>query len=88
MADFGEIVDGTFVLSPEQVEIRKYGFSEIKASGIPTIYHAGDVVNLPYTQGKPPRSRLLDWRGLLFLVESAQLKLGISNHRKYNAFTF
>lgn len=52
MADFGEIVDGTFVLSPEQVEIRKYGFSEIKASGIPTIYHAGDVVNLPYATGE------------------------------------
>ena len=38
MADFGEIVDGTFVLSPEQVEARKYGFSDIKVSGIPTIY--------------------------------------------------
>ena len=52
MADFGEIVDGTFVLSPEQVESRKYGFSDIKASGSPTIYHAGDVVNLPYTTGE------------------------------------
>ena len=52
MADFGEIVDGTFVLSPEQVETRKYGFSDIKVSGIPTIYHAGDVVNLPYTTGE------------------------------------
>jgi hypothetical protein len=52
MADFGEIVDGTFVLSPEQVETRKYGFSDIKASGIPTIYHAGDVVNLPYATGE------------------------------------
>jgi len=52
MADFGEIVDGTFVLSPEQVESRKYGFSDIKVSGIPTIYHAGDVVNLPYTTGE------------------------------------
>ena len=31
MADFGEIVDGTFVLSPEQVESRKYGFSDIKS---------------------------------------------------------
>ena len=52
MADFGEIVDGTFVLSPEQVESRKYGFSDIKVSGIPTIYHAGDGVNLPYTTGE------------------------------------
>lgn len=52
MADFGDIVDGTFVLSPEQVEVRKYGFSDIKASGIPTVYHPGDVVNLPYASGE------------------------------------
>ena len=56
MAEFGEIVDGTFVLSPAQVESRKYGFSDIKVSGIPTIYHAGDVVNLPYTTGETSRS--------------------------------
>jgi hypothetical protein len=30
MADFGEIIDGTFFLSQEQIEIRKYGFSPIK----------------------------------------------------------
>jgi hypothetical protein len=52
MADFGEIVDGTFALSPEQVDVRKYGFSPIKASGIPTVYHPGDVVNLPFASGE------------------------------------
>ena len=35
MADFGEIVDGTFVLSPEQVESRKYGFSDIQSQWHP-----------------------------------------------------
>lgn len=52
MADFGEIIDGTFVLSTLQVDERKYGFSPIKASGIPTVYHPGDVVNLPYASGE------------------------------------
>jgi hypothetical protein len=52
MADFGEIIDATFALSAEQVDIRKYGFSDIKYSGIPTVYHAGDVINLPYASGE------------------------------------
>jgi hypothetical protein len=52
MANFGDVVDGTFVLSSEQQAIRKYGLSEIKASGIPTVYHGGDVVNLPYSSGE------------------------------------
>ena len=52
MADFGDVVDGTFFLSPEQVLTRKYGYSPIKASGVPTVYHAGDVVNLPYSSGE------------------------------------
>ena len=52
MADFGEIVDGTFVLSPEQGRSSADIFSDIKVSGIPTIYHARDVVNLPYTTGE------------------------------------
>jgi hypothetical protein len=52
MADFGDVVDGTFFLSQEQVDTRKYGFSSIKASGIPTVYHAGDVVNIPYGSGE------------------------------------
>lgn len=52
MADFGEITDGTFILSQEQIDARKYGFSPIKASGIPTVYHPGDVVNLPFESGE------------------------------------
>lgn len=52
MPNFGDIVDGTFVLSEEQVDIRKYGLSEIQASGIPTVYHVGDVINLPYASGE------------------------------------
>lgn len=52
MADFGDIIDGTFTLSPEQVEIRKYGKSPIKSEGVPTVYHAGDVVNLPFASGE------------------------------------
>jgi hypothetical protein len=32
--------------------VRQYGFSPITASGIPTVYHAGDVVNLPYASGE------------------------------------
>jgi hypothetical protein len=52
MAEFGDIVDGVFVLSEEQVKIRRYGKSNIKVSGTPTVYHAGDVVNLPYESGE------------------------------------
>jgi hypothetical protein len=52
MANFGDIIDGTFVLSEEQVEVRKYGFSPIEVSGTPTVYHVGDVVNLPYASGE------------------------------------
>lgn len=52
MANFGDITDGTFVLSAEQQDQRKYGFSPIQSSGIPTVYHAGDVVNLPYQSGE------------------------------------
>jgi hypothetical protein len=52
MANFGDIVDGTFVLSAEQQEVRKYGFSPIEASGTPTVYHPGDVVNIPYASGE------------------------------------
>jgi len=52
MPEFGDIVDGTFFLSSEQVDVRQYGFSPIKASGIPTVYHVGDVINLPYALGE------------------------------------
>lgn len=49
---FGDVVQSTFIYSAEQDEIRKYGFSDIQISGRPTIYHAGDVVHLPYTSGE------------------------------------
>jgi hypothetical protein len=52
MPEFGDIVDGTFFLSPEQIDVRQYGFSPIQASGIPTVYHVGDVINLPYASGE------------------------------------
>jgi hypothetical protein len=63
MAEFGDIVDGTFFLSPEQIDVRQYGFSPIKASGIPTVYHVGDVVNLPYASGEisPMEAMGLAW---------------------------
>lgn len=46
--NFSYIVDTTFVFSDDQDGKRKYGFSEIFYEGRPTVYHAGDVVNLPY----------------------------------------
>jgi len=52
MAEFGEIVDGNFILSAQQQAERKYGFSQIQFNGIPTVYHAADVVNLPYASGE------------------------------------
>lgn len=63
MADFGDVVDGKFVLSEEQIDVRKYGFSTVKASGIPTVYHVGDVVNLPYASGEisPMEAMGLAW---------------------------
>lgn len=45
---FGDVVETTFVLSPRQLETRQAGFSPISYQGVPTTYHAGDVVNLPY----------------------------------------
>lgn len=51
--NFGDIVETTFTQSTEQIDTRKYGFSEIRVSGsIPAVYHAGDVVHLPYTSGE------------------------------------
>lgn len=63
MAEFGDIVDGTFFLSSGQIDVRQYGFSPIKASGIPTVYHVGDVVNLPYASGEisPMEAMGLAW---------------------------
>lgn len=52
MADFGEVVDSTYVRSARQDEVRKDGFSPIQFQGNPTVYHAGDVVNLPFVSGE------------------------------------
>lgn len=49
---FGDVVQSNFIYSTEQDDIRKYGFSDIQISGRPTIYHAGDVVHLPFTSGE------------------------------------
>ena len=46
--NFQYIVDSNFIYSQNQDNRRKYGFSEIYYQGRPTVYHAGDVVNLPY----------------------------------------
>jgi hypothetical protein len=46
---FGDVVESTFILSPRQLETRQAGFSPVSYLGVPTTYHAGDVVNLPYT---------------------------------------
>lgn len=52
MADFGEIVETRYILSEEQLNASKFGFSEVFYSGSPTVYSPGDVVNLPYTTGE------------------------------------
>lgn len=50
---FGDIIETHYIQSPNQIDTRKYGFSEIRASGtIPSVYHAGDVVHLPYASGE------------------------------------
>lgn len=49
---FGDIVDTNFIYSNEQRNKRKYGDSEIQVSGNPAVYHAGDVVHLPYGSGE------------------------------------
>lgn len=49
---FGDVVQSNFIYSIDQDDIRKYGFSDIQISGRPTIYHAGDVVHLPYASGE------------------------------------
>lgn len=50
--NFGDVVQSNFIYSAEQDDVRKYGFSEIQISGRPTVYHAGDVVHLPYASGE------------------------------------
>lgn len=52
MSNFKEIIQTNFVYSEAQRDVRKYGNSEIQYSGQPTIYHAGDVINLPYVSGE------------------------------------
>lgn len=52
MADFGEIIDSTYVRSVRQDRVRTAGLSPIEYQGNPAIYHAGDVVNLPYVSGE------------------------------------
>lgn len=52
MADFGEIIETRYVLSKEQLEASKFGFSPVYHSGSPTVYSPGDVVNLPYVSGE------------------------------------
>jgi hypothetical protein len=52
MANFGDVVATNFIYSQEQLDGRIYGDSEIQYSGIPTVYHAGDVVHLPYQSGE------------------------------------
>ena len=52
MANFGDVVDSNFIYSKEQIDGRIYGESKISYEGVPTIYHAGDVVYLPYQSGE------------------------------------
>lgn len=46
--NFGDIIDTQFIFSEEQDNARKYGFSQVFYRGRPTVYHAGDAVNIPY----------------------------------------
>ena len=49
LPNFGDIIQTQFIQSANQIDSRKYGFSEIRATGdVPSVYHAGDVVYLPY----------------------------------------
>jgi len=50
--DFGDIVESNFIYSTEQRNKRKFGDSDIQIDGNPAVYHAGDVVNLPYGAGE------------------------------------
>lgn len=46
--NFGNITDTQFIFSEQQDAIRKFGFSRVYYQGRPTVYHAGDTVNIPY----------------------------------------
>ena len=52
MPNFGDVVDSNFIYSQGQLDIRIYGESTISYEGNPTVYHAGDVVHLPYQSGE------------------------------------
>lgn len=52
MAEFGDVVSTNFIYSRDQLDARVYGDSEVFYSGSPTVYHAGDVVHLPYSSGE------------------------------------
>jgi hypothetical protein len=52
MTNFGDVVATNFIYSQAQIDGRIYGDSDISFSGIPTVYHAGDVVHLPYESGE------------------------------------
>lgn len=50
--NFGDVIDSNFVYSEQQINERIYGNSQVSYSGVPTVYHAGDVVHLPYVSGE------------------------------------
>ena len=52
MANFGDVVDSNFIYSSDQLDTRIYGESTVSYSGVPTVYHIGDVVHLPYVSGE------------------------------------
>lgn len=47
--EFGDVIRTSSPPSSFQRARRQFGKSPIKISGEPTIYHAGDVSNQPYT---------------------------------------
>lgn len=52
MPEFGDVVSTNVIYSQEQLDGRIYGDSDISYSGVPTVYHTGDVVHLPYASGE------------------------------------
>ena len=50
--NFGDIVETNFIYSTEQRAKRKFGDSDVQVNGNPAVYHAGDVVHLPYGSGE------------------------------------
>ena len=52
MPEFGDVVSTNVIYSQEQLDGRIYGDSDISYSGVPTVYHAGDVVHLPNASGE------------------------------------